>query len=161
MRYVTLGAVLCLAAATSAAAELPDPQLTAPIRTFIDAFNRGDSAAAAATHAATPDLTIIDEVEPHLWQGTRAFQSWAADLDGDSKKREITDQVVTLSPASRVVTNGREAYVVVPAVYTFKLKGAPMRVAAQMTYVLKKDPGGWLIHAWTWTGPSPKAAPAK
>jgi len=73
----------------------------APIRTFMDAFNRGDAAAAAATHSATADLTIIDEVSPHLWHGPQAF-------------------------------------------------------------VLKKGPGGWLIHGWTWTGPKPKpVAPAK
>lgn len=158
---MTLGAVLCLAAISLAVAAPPDPQLMAPIQTFIDSFNKGDAAAAAATHAATPDLAIIDEVEPHLWQGTKAFQSWVADLDGDSKKREITEQVVTLSPASRVVTNGATAYVVVPAVYTFKQKGAPMRVAAQMTFALKKDAGGWLIHGWTWTGPDPKPAAGK
>ena len=47
----------------------------------------------------------------------------------------------------------------VPAVYTFKERGVAMREAAQMTFVLKKGAGGWLIHGWTWTGPAPKAAP--
>jgi hypothetical protein len=32
-----------------------------------------------------------------------------------------------------------------------------MREAAQMTVVLKKGAGGWLIHGWTWTGPKPSA----
>lgn len=37
-----------------------------------------------------------------------------------------------------------------------------MSEAAQMTFVLKKGAGGWLIHGWTWTGPKPSAAaPAK
>lgn len=161
MRHLIFGAVLCLATVSTAAAAPPDPQLVAPIKTFIDAFNKGDSATAAATHSATPDLTIIDEVAPYLWQGPKAFHAWVSDLDTDSKKEGITDQVVTLSPASRVVANGREAYVVVPAVYTFNQKGTPMRVAAQMTFALKKDAGGWLIHAWTWTGPDPKPATAK
>ncbi len=41
--------------------------------------------------------------------------------------------------------------------------GVAMREAAQMTFVLKKGAGGWLIHGWTWTGPKPQkvAAPAK
>jgi hypothetical protein len=39
-------------------------------------------------------------------------------------------------------------------------KGVAMREAAQFTFVLKKGAGGWLIHAWTWTGPKPKAAAA-
>jgi hypothetical protein len=28
-----------------------------------------------------------------------------------------------------------------------------MRANAQMTFHLKKGPGGWLIQGWTWTGP--------
>jgi hypothetical protein len=48
---------------------------------------------------------------------------------------------------------------VVPAVYTYKERGVAMREAAQMSFVLKKSAGGWLIHGWTWTGP--KAEPVK
>jgi hypothetical protein len=154
--------VVSLFMAAAVSAETPDPQLMAPIQKFIDSFNRGDMAAAAATHATTADLAILDEVAPHLWRGAQAFQAWSADLDGDSKKRGITDQNVTISPATRVETNGEQAYVVVPAVYTFKERGVAMREAAQMTFTLKKGAGGWLIHGWAWTGPKPQpVAPAK
>ena len=160
MRHLTLGTAVWLVVGAVATAGTPDAQLMAPIRTFIDAFNKGDSAVAAATHAATADLTIIDEVSPHLWHGPQAFQAWSADLDGDSRKRGITDQSVTISAPTRVETSGDGAYVVVPAVYAFKERGVAMRESAQMTFVLKKGPGGWLIHGWTWTGPKP-VAPAK
>jgi hypothetical protein len=33
-----------------------------------------------------------------------------------------------------------------------------MREEAQMTFVLEKEAGGWMIHGWAWTGPKPKAA---
>lgn len=162
MRRVTLATVLWLAVGAAASAATPDAQVMAPIQKFIDSFNKGDAAAAAATHAATADLAIIDEVSPHLWQGPEAFQAWSADLESDSKKHGLTDQVVTLSAPIREETNGQQAYLVVPAVYTFRERGVAMREAAQMTFVLKKDAGGWLIHGWTWTGPRPKAvAPAK
>lgn len=158
MRYLTLGAALWLGAGAAASAATPDAQLMAPIRTFIDSFNKGDSATAAATHAATSDLTIIDEVSPHLWHGEKAFQAWSADLDSDSQKRGITDQSVTLGAPTRVESSGDSAYVVVPAVYAFKEAGAALRESAQMTFVLKKGSGGWLIHGWTWTGPKPSPA---
>jgi ketosteroid isomerase-like protein len=99
-------------------------------------------------------------VSPHLWNGPHAFQAWSGDLDSDSKKRGITDQSVTISAPTRVETSGDAAYVVVPAVYAFKEKGVAMREAAQMTFVLKKGAGGWLIHAWTWTGPKPRPVAA-
>ena len=162
-RRLTRGAVVWLVMGVAASAQTPDAQLMAPIQKFIDSFNKGDTAAALATHAAEADLAIMDEVSPYLWRGSKAFQAWSADLDSDAKKRGITDPVVTISAPTRAETNGDQAYVVVPAVYTFKERGVAMREAGQMTFALKKGAGGWLIHGWTWTGPKPQrvAAPAK
>ena len=135
-----------------------DAELMAPIQKFIDSFNKGDVPAAAATHAAGADLTITDEVPPYVWRGPTAFMAWAADLDADAKKNGITEPIVTVSKPTRIERSGDQAYVVVPTVYTFKLKGAAMREAAQMTVVLRRGASGWLIHGWTWTGPKPQAA---
>jgi hypothetical protein len=163
MRYVTLGAVVWLFMGAAASAQTPDAQLMAPIQKFIDSFNKGDMAGASATHAAAADLAITDEVSPYLWRGPQALKAWSTDLESDAKKRGITDQVVTIKAPVRTETNGDQAYVVVPAVYTFKERGVAMREVAQMTFALKKGAGGWLIHGWTWTGPKPQrvAAPAK
>jgi SnoaL-like domain len=157
MPYLILSAVVwCLTAPTSAQA--PDPQVMAPIQKFIDTFNKGDMAGAASTHAAEADLTIIDEVPPFLWRGPQAFKRWSADLDADAKKRGITEPSVTIKAATRTESNGDSVYVVVPVVYSFKERGVSMREPAQMTFVLKKGPTGWLIHGWTWTGPKPQKA---
>jgi ketosteroid isomerase-like protein len=153
MRYLALGALVCLCASASLRAQAADPQVMAPITKFVEAFNKGDMAGAAATHAADADLVIIDEVSPFIWRGAKALQTWVADLDRDAKKHGITDQKVTLSPPTRVETTAAEAYVIVPTVYSFKENGVAMREAAQMTLTLKKDAGGWLIHGWAWTGP--------
>jgi ketosteroid isomerase-like protein len=159
MRRLAIVACICLVAGL-VHAQTADPQVTAPITTFIDAFNKGDAAGAAATHAAEPDLVIIDEVAPYVWTGAKAFQSWAADLQADSKKKGITNEKVTISAPTRVETTGTSAYVIVPAVFAFTMKGVPMSEKAQMTFVLKKGASGWLIHGWTWTGPRPQKAPA-
>jgi hypothetical protein len=158
MRSLTLAAVVLCLAGASAGAQAQDAQLMAPIKKFIDSFNKGDMAGAASTHAATADLTILDEVSPYLWNGPKAFHAWAGDLDADAKKNGITDQSVTISAPTRTESTANQAYVVVPAVYAFKLKGVPMRESAQMTFALKKDASGWLIHGWTWTGPKPQKA---
>jgi SnoaL-like domain len=158
MRYLALGAIvsLCLSMGPAVQAQSPDPQLTAPITKFVDAFNKGDMAGAAATHAAGADLVIIDEVSPYLWRGAKAVEAWAADLEADAKKKGITDQKVTISAATRVESTATAAYVVVPAVYTFKEKGVAMSESAHFTFTLQKGASGWLIHGWTWTGPKPK-----
>ena len=161
MRVVTFGTVMCLLMGVAAGAQTPDAQLIAPIQKFIDSFNKGDSAGAAATHAAEADLAIIDEVPPFLWRGARAFQQWSTNLDNDAKKRGVTDPMVKLGTPTRTEVNGDQAYVVIPAVYTFKERGVAMRESAQMTFVLRKGPGGWLIHGWTWTGAKPTASVKK
>ena len=155
-----LGVALCALSVATAGAQTPTADIVAPLTKFMEAFNKGDIAGAAATHAAGPDLVIIDEVAPFVWHGADAFKTWAAALDADSKKQGITDQNVTIAAPTRAEVSGDTAYVVVPALYTFKLKGAAMRESAQMTFVLKTGAGGWLITGWTWTGPQAKAAAA-
>jgi hypothetical protein len=158
MRHLALGAIVCLVVGMSSAAQAQttDPQLMAPINKFIEAFNKGDMAGAAAAHSSKGDLVIIDEVAPFLWRGAQALQAWAGDLDADGKKRGLTNQKVTLRTATRAETHGDDAYVVVPAVYSFNEKGVAMREPAQMTFALKKEATGWLIHGWTWTGNKPQ-----
>jgi len=162
MRYLIFGVVACCVLGGAAGAASPDADRMAPIQKFVDSFNKGDMVSAAGTHAAGADLAIIDEVAPHLWQGPRAFQAWSTDLASDAEKRGITDQVVTISAPTRVETSGDHAYLVVPAVYTFKERGVAMREAAQFAFALRKGADGWRIHGWAWTGPKPEpAAPAK
>ena len=161
MRYLTFGALLSLLISAGARVHAQDPQVMAPIKQFIDAFNKGDMATAAATHTTDADLAIIDEVPPFAWRGAQAFKAWGAALDADSKKRGITESAVTISAPTRTEIDGDQAYVVVPAVYTFKEKGVAMKESAHITVVLKKGAKGWLIHGWTWTGPRPQKAAAK
>src|SRR5215207_10403812 len=136
MKFLTVGVIAwCLAGAT-ASAQAPNPQAMAPIRKFLDSFNKGDAAAAAATHLADADLTIIDEVAPHMWHGAKAFQTWSAALEADGKARKITEPMVVISAPTRMEVSGDTAYAVVPAAYTFKQAGAAMRENAQMTFAL-------------------------
>ena len=97
MRLLRLGTAAWFVMSAAAGAQTPNAQLMAPIQKFISAFNKGDTAGAAATHLVDADLAIIDEVAPFFWRGAQALQSWGAALDSDAKKRVITDQSVTIS----------------------------------------------------------------
>ena len=76
MRQLMVGAACLALCATSAGAA--DEKPFATVQKFIESFNKGDAAAAAATHSATADLSIVDEVPPYQWNGAQAFQSWGA-----------------------------------------------------------------------------------
>jgi hypothetical protein len=138
-------------------AATPEAQVMAPIRLFVDSFNKGDLKAAAAAFSPT-GLAIIDDVSPHVWAGPNAVETWSRALAASEQKEGNTDGAVTIGKPTREVVSGDSGYVVLPAVYTFTKKGVAMREAAQMVYALQKGTSGWQITGWTWVGTTPKPA---
>ncbi len=149
---------LLVAAVPATAAPAVDAAPRSAIDSFITAFNSGDTAAAKAAHEANP--VIIDEPPPFLWTGRDAFDRWAADQHKEALARGRTDEKVTLGRTRRAEISESNAYVIVPATYTYAEKGVAMAEPSQMTFVLKKGRSGWRISAWTWTGPRGRPAAA-
>jgi len=119
------------------------------VNQFIDGFNKGDVKAALAT-CASP-VSIVDEFPPFAWQGATACADWANDFEANAKKNEITDSVVKLGKPRHVQIAADRAYVVVPADYTYKVKGkATSQKGSIMAFALKKSSTGWLITGWSW-----------
>jgi len=132
-------------------AQARDAAVEAPIQQFVAAFNKGDSAGAAATMAAR--VSIIDEVAPFQWRGPDAFARWGAALEADSKAKGNSDESVAIGAPTREIVSGANAYVIVPATYAFTQKGVKMAEVSQLTFTLWKVDGAWKITGWTWTGP--------
>jgi hypothetical protein len=147
-----LVAGLAIPAAAAAAPEGP----VGAVHTFIDAFNRGDIAAAQA--ANDPEVRIVDEIPPHEWHGPGSFQAWVGDLGKEAKTKGQTDQKVTLGQTVREVVDGDTAYVVVRAVYTYREHGKPIVEPAQIAAALRHETGGWKIASWAWAGETPRPA---
>jgi len=158
MRMFAMVALACALTASKASASPHDPAVEAPITAFVEAFNKGDNATAKAQMAAG-GVVIIDEVPPFRWGGPKAFDGWVADYAKDAAANGITEPAVRIGAPTRTLVSGRHAYVIVPSVYSFKLKGVAMTEAAQMTFALDRGTAGWKIVAWTWTGPD--ATPVK
>jgi ketosteroid isomerase-like protein len=166
MKVLMLGLAGSLALGSTAVAATTRAELTAPITTFVDAFDKGDVKAAAAPYVS--DVSIIDEVPPYAWRGPTAFTAWATDLTANDKKLGLTAEKLTLGDVVRTETDGRHAYVVMAAVYSFTTaKGAPMHENARMTFALRKVADAWKIAGWTFTSAkamadkAPAAAAAK
>jgi hypothetical protein len=140
--------VLPLAAAT------PSPDVMAPIRQFIDGFNKGDTKSAFAAYAAG-DISIIDEFAPHLWTGPNAAHAWAAEYDKHAAAAGVSDGSVTYRAPTRKEIEGDLAYVIVPTVYLYKEHGRAMAEEGQIAVVLHMEGGGWKMRAWTWSGVKP------
>jgi hypothetical protein len=56
----------------------------APIKTFMDTFDKGMLPVPRQPTPGPRRCTIVDEVPPYLWHGPDAFTAWSKDLDADS-----------------------------------------------------------------------------
>jgi ketosteroid isomerase-like protein len=142
---IVLGAVIL---ATSAFAS-EQSEVMAPVHQFVDGFNKGDVQSALA--ACADEVYVIDEFAPYQWSGAGACSTWANDYVDDARTNGITEGVVTLGKPKHVDIAGDRAYVVVPASYSWKQNGRPMKESAStLIIVLQKQSAGWRITAWTW-----------
>jgi len=87
--------------------------------------------------------------------------TWGKALDAADKAAGNTDDLVTDGKPVHVEVSIDRAYVVVPAVYSFKQKGVPMRETAHMAITLQKGQTGWLITGFAWAGTRAKPVSAK
>ena len=156
MRKVVLAVLVSVLMAPSGISAA-SPDVTAPIRQFIDGFNKGDTKSAFAAYS-TGDISIIDEFPPHRWVGPHAPQDWAADFDKQAKATGVSDPIVKYGKPTRTEIEGDVAYVVIPTTYLYKERGKAMAEEGQMTFALHNEAGGWKITGWTWTGVKPHPA---
>ena len=144
--------LIALVVAVSAAGQTGASQETAVMSTvnqFVTSFNKGDTKTAAA--ACADQTSIIDEFPPHEWHGAGACSTWMNDYDADAKRNGITDGFVTLSKPRHIDITADRAYVVVPADYTYKRNGKPVKEADSMlTLALQKGAAGWRVTGWSW-----------
>lgn len=121
----------------------------AAVQKYIDAFNRGDSEAMAATFAVPG--SILDGMAPHVWVGPTPSQDWYRDVLIEGEQHGASDYLVTLGEPLHNNTTGDSAYVVVPATMTFKVHGQQVtQTGAVFTVGLRKLSEGWRIAAWAW-----------
>ena len=125
-----------------------EADVMAPVRQFVDGFNKSDIKMAQA--ACADQTFIIDDFPPHEWRGSRATSKWFHDLAALGKKYDMSDPFVTLGKPRQVHVTGTHAYVVVPTNLRYKGKGQLIKRTGLMTLALHKAVDGWRIAGWAW-----------
>jgi len=121
----------------------------AVIKEFESDFNNGNS---NWVQLCADQASIIDEFPPYAWSGSGACSQWGKDYDADAKKNSVTDPSVWFGAAKHLDITGDRAYVVLPASYSYKQNGKPVKEAgATLTIALQKSGNNWRITAWTWS----------
>ena len=125
-----------------------ETDVMAPVRQFVDGFNKNDIKMAQA--ACADQTFIIDDFPPHEWRGSGATAKWFRDLTRMGKKNGMSDAFVTLLKPRQVDVTGTHAYVVVPTNLRYNEKGRLIKTKGLMTLALHKGAEGWRIGVWAW-----------
>ena len=157
--FALLAAVVVVGMSAATIAATPTAEVMMPVRAFIDGFNKGDTK--AATAQTSPDgMVIVDDIAPFTWTGPKAFDTWGKALDDSDKAAGNTDGHVAYGKPVHVEVSVDRAYVVLPAVYTFKQKGVTQKETAHMALTLQKSNTGRLITGFSWAGTKAKPVEA-
>jgi ketosteroid isomerase-like protein len=118
----------------------------AAVHQYLDAFNGGDAKAMAATFAVPGQ--IIDGMAPHVWQGPTAAEDWYRDVLIEGKEHGASGYFVRVGEPLHNDITGDSAYVVLPAIMTFDVKGTKVtQSGAVLTVALRKIAEGWRVAA--------------
>ena len=131
-------------------ASSPSAEVVSAIADFVKAVNRGDQNDALAR--LTKDVSIMEDLAPFRWQGPTAGAEWLLAMAENAQANGITGIFMQLGRATRVEVAGAHAYAIVEGHLTYN--GAKLLHShGTLTFALVKEPRGWLISAFAWTGP--------
>jgi len=93
---------------------------------------------------------IIDEFPPYHWQGASAAQDWFAEFGKLVASAGETDFNVKLGAPRYLSIDGANAYLVLPAVLSARVKNKPRRETGQFVFTLEKTAGAWRMATMAW-----------
>lgn len=143
---MTAVAVTSLVTMPAAASDRTD--VIAMVKQYADALTKADKDAFQGLCA--PQAAIIDDVPPHIFQGSAACTEWWDALHALDQREGISAERLAMGKPKRVATEDR-AYVVTPAIFSYKLKGKATSENGIWTLALQKLTSGWRITGWTWS----------
>jgi hypothetical protein len=119
----------------------------AVVNTFLSGFNSGDEPKMLA--ACASQMTIIDDIPPHIWQGPTACRQWKKAVDAFLKETGETHVTVTLGTPSHNDVTGDRAYIVAPLTFKYMQSRKPVvDTGSQMIVSLQKRAAGWRMTGW-------------
>ncbi len=149
MSHVRVAVVTMLAfLAGRSLAEAADIDVLLPIQTFVRAANAGNRALVISVF--TPDSTIVDEFAPFRFAAPHAAAQWYDGSGPDQTAHGVTDARISFAAPTFITVQGAHAYVVVPAVYAYKIHGKPAKETGSVAYSLTRRDAKWKISAMAW-----------
>lgn len=139
-------ALAFLSVETAGASE--NTAVLAVLHDWVYAFNKGDMKSARA--ACADQAVVLDEIPPHVWQGSGACAAWQGAYLAWVKSNGVTAVSEAIGKVHHIDITGESAYVVQAASFSWSEKGKSMSEKAIETVTLRKTSAGWRITGWAW-----------
>jgi ketosteroid isomerase-like protein len=145
-QILLLAAIFSIAA--PAMATSPPAAVMAPIKAMLAATNADNGAGLAAFY--TPDAAVVDEFAPYMWTGPTAATQWWAGVDKQIAQMGTHAIHAAAQPIKHFDVTGDSAYVVVPLIISYIVKGKPEHETGLFTLTLRRSGSTWKIATQTW-----------
>ena len=129
---------------------VPPSDPMSAVEAFRTAIAEGDIKGIAQAHVEDA-VTIIDSISPFIWSGPAAVSNWMSSLTLHVERQGIRDGSVFYdAPITKLTDRNHQAYVALPAIWSYRAKGIAMRDTAMVAFALRQTPAGWKIAGWSW-----------
>lgn len=143
-----LVAVMVATSAGAPAAASDTADVLEVVHRWTDAFNRGDFNTDIAPCAE--DVVVIDDLQPHVWQGPGACSRWYKAVEAWTAKAAVTKPSIALGKARHLDFDAGYAYLVAPVTLSYIKAAKPVNVRGIITMTLHNGESGWRVSGVAW-----------
>ena len=96
------------------------------------------------------DAVVIDDLQPHVWQGPGACSRWFKTFEAWAAKAQVSNAVITLGKIRHLDVDAGFAYLVAPVTLSYKKAGKPVNFLGILTLTLRKEKSDWRVSGMAW-----------
>jgi hypothetical protein len=115
---------------------------------WTDAFNGGGFNTDNAPCAE--DAVVIDDLQPHVWQGSGACSRWYKAVMSWAATAAVTNATIALGKTRHLDFDARYAYLVAPVTLADIRAEKPVDFPGIITMTLRKGESGWRVSGLAW-----------
>lgn len=147
MRNVLLALAMVMSATAPAAAS-DKADVMEVVQHWADAFARGSFNTDISP--CSEDAVVIDDLQPHVWQGPRACTEWFRAFEAWASTAAVTNAAIKLGTIRHLEFDSGFAYLVAPVTLSYIKAGMPVNFPGIITMTFRKEESGWRVSGLAW-----------
>jgi ketosteroid isomerase-like protein len=120
----------------------------AVVHRWTDAFSKSGFNTGIAPCAE--DAVVIDDLQPHVWQGPGACSRWFKTFAAWAAKAGVSDAAITLGKIRHLDVDGGFAYLVAPVTLSYNKAGKTVDFTGIITLTFRKEKSDWRVSGVAW-----------